>query len=147
MEHLNDILFYSIDKSIRTYRQYAQRQLKKAGFTITIDQWLIIKNLLENPDITQQELGERVFKDNASVTRIIELLVKAKYINRKVFAEDRRRTNLVVTPKGEKIIRDVQKIVLKNRAVALNGVSKKDMDITKKVLERIIKNCNVKKEK
>jgi len=141
MEQLNDILFYSIDKSIRTYRQYAQRQLKKAGFTITIDQWLIIKNLLEHPDITQQELGEKVFKDNASVTRIIELLVKAKYVQRKVFSEDRRRTNLVVTPKGEKIIHDVQKIVLKNRAVAMNGITKKEIEITKKVLHKIIDNC------
>ena len=141
MEQLNDILFYSIDKAIRTYRQYAQRQLKNAGFTITIDQWLIIKNLLEHPDITQQELGEKVFKDNASVTRIIELLVKAKYVQRKVFSEDRRRTNLVVTPKGEKIIHDVQKIVLKNRAVAMNGITKKEIEITKKVLHKIIDNC------
>ena len=146
MEQLNDILFYSIDKSIRTYRQYAQRQLKNAGFTITIDQWLIIKNLLEHPDITQQELAEKVFKDNASITRIIELLVKAKYVQRKVFSEDRRRTNLVVTPKGEKIIHDVQKIVLKNLAVAMNGVTKKEMEITKKVLHKIIDNCSGKDE-
>jgi DNA-binding MarR family transcriptional regulator len=141
MEQLNNVIFYTIDKSIRTYRQYAQRQLKDAGYAITIDQWLVIKTLLENPDITQQEIGEMVFKDNASVTRIIELLVNAKYLKRKSNSEDRRRTNLEVTEKGKETIADVHKIVLKNRSVALDGISKSELETVKKVLVKITKNC------
>ena len=78
MEPLSDVIFYSIDKAIKTYRQYAQKQLKNAGYSITIDQWLVIKTLLENPHIKQQDLGEKTFKDNASITRIIELLENQK---------------------------------------------------------------------
>ena len=141
MEQLNSVIFYTIDKAIRTYRQYAQRQLKNAGYAITIDQWLVIKNILENPEITQQELGEKVFKDNASVTRIVELLVKAKYLKRKNSVGDRRRTNLEVTDKGIKIISDVQKVVLKNRAVALDKINKQDLEVAKSVLHRITENC------
>ena len=33
MEHLNDIIFYHLDKAIKTYRQFAQEQLKKPGLT------------------------------------------------------------------------------------------------------------------
>jgi MarR family transcriptional regulator for hemolysin len=141
MEQLSNVIFYTIDKSIRSYRQYAQRQLKNAGFSITIDQWLVIKTLLENPEIKQQELGEMVFKDNASVTRIIELLVKAKYLKRKNNVEDRRRTNLEVTEKGKQIIVEVHQVVLKNRAVALKGVDKKELEIAKSVLLKITANC------
>ncbi|MFL5764677.1 MAG: MarR family winged helix-turn-helix transcriptional regulator [Bacteroidia bacterium] len=141
MEQLNDIIFYAIDKSIRTYRQYAQRQLKKGGYSITIDQWLVIKTILENPDIKQQDLGERIFKDNASVTRIIALLVKAKHLKRSDHEDDRRRSGLEVTAKGKQTIAEVQRIVLKNRAVALEGISKSDLETTKKVLNRITKNC------
>lgn len=141
MEQLNDIIFYSIDKAIRTYRQYAQRELKKAGFSITIDQWLIIKNILEHPDISQQKLGEKVFKDNASVTRIINLLVKANYLKREISNSDRRRTELFATSKGKKIILEVQKIVLKNRSNALNGISKTSIENMKTTLQSIIQNC------
>lgn len=141
MEQLNSIIFYTIDKSIRTYRQYAQRQLKNAGYSITIDQWLIIKTVLENPDIKQNEIGEMVFKDNASVTRIIELLVKAKYLKRTSNNEDRRRTDLEVTEKGIHTISEVQEIVLQNRATALKGISKSDLGIVKSALMRITKNC------
>lgn len=141
MEQLNNIIFYTMDKSIRTYRQYAQRQLKNAGYPITIDQWLVIKTIMENPSIRQQELGERIFKDNASVTRIIDLLVKGRYLKRKNNSEDRRRVDLEVTERGEKTISDVHKIVLKNRAVALKTVSKTDLETTRKVLTLIIHNC------
>ncbi|MEO6189935.1 MAG: MarR family transcriptional regulator [Saprospiraceae bacterium] len=142
MEQLNDIIFYTIDKAIRTYRQYAQKELKKEGFSITIDQWLIIKNILEYPEISQQELSEKVFKDNASVTRIIDLLVKANYLERNIRSSDRRRTKLKVTSIGKKIIIDVHKIILKNRSTALNGLSANAIEKMKTSLQEIIKNCS-----
>lgn len=140
MEKLDSIIFYNIDKAIRAYRNYAQRQLKLNGFTITIDQWLIIKAILENPEITQNEIGNLVFKDNASVTRIIELLVKSEYVIRTIHSKDRRKTNLEVTALGIKIIKDVQKIVEQNRAIALDGISKEELQIMNNTLLKISEN-------
>ncbi|REC60628.1 MarR family transcriptional regulator [Chryseobacterium pennae] len=141
MEKLNSIIFYNIDKAIRAYRNYAQRQLKASGFTITIDQWLIIKAILENPGITQNEIGDLVFKDNASVTRIIDLMVKSEYITRHVHPDDRRKTNLQVTDSGKKVIKEVQNIVENNREVALEGVSKEEIEMMYSALLKISENC------
>ncbi|MFN1217712.1 MarR family winged helix-turn-helix transcriptional regulator [Chryseobacterium kwangjuense] len=141
MEKLNSIIFYNIDKAIRSYRNYAQRQLKANGFTITIDQWLIIKALLENPGITQNEIGDLVFKDNASVTRIIDLMVKSGYVIRHIHQEDRRKTNLEVTESGIKIIKDVQKLVEGNRKKALENVSKEELETMNNALLKISENC------
>lgn len=141
MEKLESVIFYTIDRAIRTYRQYAQAQLKKNGFTITIDQWLIIKCILENPAITQIEISERVFKDNASVTRIINLLVKAKYVTRKISKSDRRRTVLTVTQLGIDTIDAIDKIVKVNRSHALNGLTVEEANMAKKVMETITNNC------
>ncbi len=141
MEKLNSIIFYNIDKAIRAYRNYAQRQLKAHGFTITINQWLIIKAILENPGITQNEIGDLVFKDNASVTRIIDLMVKSDYITRQVHPDDRRKTNLNVTDSGKEVIRKVQNIVEKNRKTALNGVTKDELEVMYSALLKISENC------
>lgn len=141
MEKLESIIFYTMDKSIRTYRNYAQHRLKEQGFKITIDQWLIIKAIMENPGISQQELGEKVFKDNASVTRIIELLVRGKYLERKINPDDRRKSNLKITDSGKKIIDDVQLLVLENRKTALKGISEKDLETMHTVLSKITENC------
>lgn len=141
MEKLNDITFYTIDKAIRTYRIYAQKKLKAYGFKITIDQWLVIKSILENPDISQQEIGEMVFKDNASVTRIIALLVKSEYLERSANLEDRRKSNLKVTDSGKQIIKKVHGLVLENRQNALAGISLNELDILNKTMNQIIRNC------
>ncbi|MFP8896252.1 MULTISPECIES: MarR family winged helix-turn-helix transcriptional regulator [Chryseobacterium] len=141
MEKLNSIIFYNIDKAIRSYRNYAQRQLKAYGYTITIDQWLIIKAILENPGITQNEIGDLVFKDNASVTRMIDLMVKSEYIIRKVHPEDRRKTLLEVTDSGVKVIKEVQNIVEKNRKTALKGISNEELEVMYSALLKISENC------
>jgi MarR family transcriptional regulator for hemolysin len=146
MEKLDSIIFYNMDKAIRSYRNYAQRQLKANGFTITIDQWLIIKAILENPGITQNEIGDLVFKDNASVTRIIDLLVKSNYIIRNTNPEDRRKTNLEVTEIGKEIIYKVQTLVEDNRKLALKEISKEELEIMNSALLKISENClNIKK--
>lgn len=141
MENVEQVIFYKLEKAIRAYRQFAQRQIKTAGFAITIDQWLTMKNILEHPGIKQQDLAENVFKDNASITRIIDLLVKAKYLRRKVHQEDRRRTELTVTASGEKIVKEVSKVVLENRRQALKGVDPDDLEAIAAVVKKITENC------
>jgi DNA-binding MarR family transcriptional regulator len=141
MNKLNTTLFYTIEKAIKTYRQFAQKQLRLARLKITIDQWLIIKSILDNPEIQQQEIADKVFKDNASVTRIISLLVKAKYLKRTINKTDKRRSNLEITMEGKKVIKEVYKVVLNNRQTALQKINEKDIKITQKVLSSIIHNC------
>ena len=131
-----------MDKAIKSYRMYAQKKLKENGFKITIDQWLIIKAILENPTITQQEIAKNVFKDNASVTRIIDLLVKSEYLERKDNPEDRRKSNLVVTEEGKSIIYKVQDLILENRKNALDTISTAELETMNLTLKKIISNCN-----
>ncbi len=142
MEKLNDTFLYTIDKCFRSYHQFAQKNVRKAGFKITIDQWLILKNVAENPDITQNDLGKLVFKDKASITRIIQLLVNARYLTRESNPEDKRRLNLTLTSSGVKIMSDVEKIAFQNRSTALKDVDLNLMQEMKSVLQQIIQNCS-----
>ena len=142
MERIEDVLFYTIDKSIKSYRQFAQKRIKEAGLSITIDQWLILKNIQENPQINQYELSRKVFKDSASVTRIIDLLVKSDLLEREIHEQDRRKKSLSVTQKGQETLAEVQQIVLRNRAQALKGIETKELESMKRNLQQIIYNVN-----
>lgn len=141
MENLNSVIFYNIEQAIKTYRMYAQKQLKINQLKITIDQWLVLKCLKENPNATQIELAEKVFKDNASITRIIELLAKAGFLEREVNQTDRRKFDLKITASGEKILDDVYKIVLKNRAKALENITAEEIETVNVILKKISANC------
>lgn len=142
MEKIEDVLFYTIDKSIKSYRQFAQKRIKEAGFSITIDQWLVLKNIQENPEINQYGLSRKVFKDTASVTRIIDLLVKSDLLKREINEQDRRKNILSVTKQGNEILTALQEIVLKNRAHALEGIEQKELELLKRNLQKIIDNVS-----
>ncbi len=142
MKRTSSVLFYTIDKAIKTYRQFAQSQLKEANIDITIDQWLVLSTIVEQPGISQTDIAEYVFKDSASVTRIIEKLVEQKYLKRNFHETDRRMISLKVTIKGIDIIRKVNRVVLKYRATAQEGLTKKEIDGAKETLQKIIDNCS-----
>lgn len=141
MEKLNSVIFYSIEKAIKTYRQFAQKELKKAGLTITVDQWLTLKCLFDNPDISQKDLAEMVFKDTASITRIIDLLVKAKFLKKSAHKEDKRKTNLTITDSGLQTIEFAEKVVENYRKTALKGIGIAKEDHVNAVMKTIINNC------
>jgi len=138
---LNDIIFYTLEKSIKSYRQYAQKQLIMNNFDITIDQWLILKSIKENSGLTQQQIGINVFKDYASVTRIIELLVKKNYLQR-VAHSDKRRFILRMTGEAEDLMRSIQKVINANRRKALDGIDEDKLMSLKETLNKIIDNCS-----
>lgn len=142
MQKIEDVLFYTIDKSIKSYRQFAQKRIKEAGFAITIDQWLILKNIQEKPEISQLELSKKVFKDSASVNRIIELLVRSGLLEREINEQDRRKKALSVTDEGNRTLNEVQQIVLENRAQALKEIDIKELEALKRNLQQIIDNVN-----
>lgn len=141
-EKVTDIVFYTIEKSIKSYRKFAQRRIDKANFDITIDQWLVLRFLDQHPGISQRELAEAVFKDVASVTRIIDLLVKKEYLARAFHQTDRRRFELSITEKGHTIVADIQSIVYENRSIALDGISEEKIEDLQTTLRTIISNCN-----
>lgn len=142
MKRATGVLFYTIDKAIKTYRQFAQEQLKKANIDITIDQWLVLNTILEQPGISQAHIADYVFKDDASITRIIDKLVEHRYLKKNVHETDGRMTSLKITIKGIEVIRKVNRVAVKYRATALEGVLKKDAELTEATLQTIIKNCS-----
>ncbi len=143
MEKLNNILFYSLEKAIKSYRQFAQRSLVQNGFDVTIDQWLVLKAVGDNPAWTQQQIAEITFKDYASVTRIIDLLVKKRYLSRIIHEQDRRRFNLTPTESAAKILIAMQPVIESNRKVALKGITTEQASQLQHILNAIIQNCKL----
>lgn len=141
MQQLNDNIFYNLDKAIRSYRQFAHQKLAAQGYDITIDQWLVLKALNDNPSLTQQELAVLTFKDHASFTRILELLVKKGYLVREIHPEDRRRFSLSLTSNAIKTLKSMQPVIESYRAKALDGLNEKMITSLKKSLQTITNNC------
>ena len=141
-ERLEQVLFYTLEKAIKSYRQFAQRRLNELNHDITIDQWLTLKTIHDNPGISQKEIAVGVFKDQASITRIIDALVQKGFLQRKSSLQDRRRFDLELSSLGENVLDELFPVIQKNRNIALGGFNNEDVRTLKDQLERIIQNCN-----
>lgn len=114
-EKSDEVLFYLIEKTNKMIRRYYQEQLTKAGLDITIDQWLVMKKVSDGEGISQVDLAEAIIKDTASITRILNLLLKKKLIKKNV-GDDKRENQISLTDQGRKfvdrtlcVVKDVQK--------------------------------------
>ena len=142
---LQDVLFYSLESAIKAYRRFAQTRLAAAGIDVTIDQWLVLKTIHESADVTLQQVGTAVFKDFASVTRIVQLLERKGLLRRTPHPSDGRRSELVLTSAGESVIRMVEPIVQANRRQALDGIDADEVARLRTVLKRITENCDARR--
>ncbi|MBZ9729909.1 MarR family transcriptional regulator [Salegentibacter sp. JZCK2] len=138
----SETIFYQIEKAIKQYRVMAQGNLNKLEYKVTINQILLMLQIDRNPEISQVELAELLFKDVASVTRMIELLVKRNFLLREEDKKDRRKKALKTTDKGKRVLELAIPIIKKNREIAQNDITEEEKEILFKLLGKIILNTS-----
>jgi DNA-binding MarR family transcriptional regulator len=131
---------FLLDRTARRVKQYAQQKFNELNFNITIDQWLVLKQVYENDKIKQNELADLLFKDNPTLTRIIDLLSDKGLILRKIHPDDRRSFNVELTKEGKKKVEQMMPRIKEIRLQAWKGLTEKDFNHFKKTLNTIYQN-------
>lgn len=131
---------FLLDRTARRVKQYAQNKFKVGNFDVTVDQWLILKNLEENEKLSQTELANLVFKDHPTLTRIIDILCKKGYIERVPHPHDRRSFQLLLTKEGEQKVKGLKPQVAVIREKAWDHLNHKDFEEFKRILNTIYTN-------
>lgn len=135
-------IFFQIEKAIKQYRTMAQNNLNQLEYPITINQILLMIQIDQRTDTSQVELAELLFKDVASVTRMIELLVKRGFLVREENKEDRRKKDLKITEKGKELLELAVPIIKKNREIAQQNLNEEEIQTLFKLLNKIIVNTS-----
>jgi DNA-binding MarR family transcriptional regulator len=136
-------VIYTIEKAIKEYRKFGHKNIRKIAHDLTVDQGLILILMDQNPELCQKEIAELIFKDYASMTRMVELMVQKKYLNRSINTKDRRKFSLTISPKGQQVIKKLIPAVKENRKKALDGLTSKEINQLNNSLKKIISNCSV----
>jgi DNA-binding MarR family transcriptional regulator len=139
-EDLYNAYSFLLDRTARRVKQYAQQRFKELGFNITVDQWLVLKHLSEHEEMKQNELAELIFKDNPTLTRIIDLLCKKGLAERKLHPADRRSFIVSLTKEGEKKVEQLKPKIRDVRFKAWEGLSERDFNQFRKILNTIYDN-------
>ncbi|RIW17166.1 MarR family transcriptional regulator [Algoriphagus lacus] len=133
---------FLLDRTARKVKQYAQHQFKTGDFDVTVDQWLVLKNLSENGLLSQTELANLVFKDHPTLTRIIDLLCKKGYVERIPHPQDRRSFQLHLTESGVAKVTELRPKILEIREKAWENLTESDFEEFKRILNTIYQNLD-----
>lgn len=134
-------IFYAIDETIREYRKFSLSNLNRVDPDMTVDQFMVLTLLEAEPQYSQADIANLIFRDNASITRMIESMVRKGYLSRSVDPEDRRRFKLRCTAKGERALEQLAPTIRANRKQALEGVSQEELEQLSRTLKKITANC------
>ncbi len=80
-------------------RIYSRQCFKNSGFDITPEQFVIIEVLMHHDGLYQRQLSEITLKDRPNITRIINILVKNGYVERRSDKNKRKVFKIFLTKK------------------------------------------------
>ncbi|MBO9640548.1 MarR family winged helix-turn-helix transcriptional regulator [Siphonobacter aquaeclarae] len=132
--------FFKIDTTIKKVRYVFQKRLDEAGMDLTVDQWVLLDHVFHYPAISQNVLAEMTAKDNPTVTRILDLLVKKGLVERRMSEEDRRKFNIYLTEAGEQKFHAAFPVVAEVRRMGWANLSDNDFDDLVRILDTIYLN-------
>jgi DNA-binding MarR family transcriptional regulator len=138
-----DSYSYLLDRTARRVKQYAQQRFSAGDFNITVDQWLILKNLDNDRYLKQTELAELTGKDTPTLTRIIDLLCKKELTERLIHQTDRRSFTVHLTENGKQLLGKLSPKVDDIRMKAWEGLSQSDYENLKRILNKIYQNLEL----
>ncbi len=139
----SETIFHAIERAIKEYRKFSQKHISDQLTDVTIDQGMVLLFLDKHSELSQNEIASLIFRDNASMTRMINLMVNKGYIKRSMNPEDRRRFKLEISTKGRKVLDALPPIIISNREHALQGISLQEIAQATQTLQKIIANCQI----
>ena len=90
-------LYACAKEVIKIYR----KPLEKIGLTYT--RYIVMMTLWQSGDMSEKEIGGKVYLDSGTLTPVIKKLEKSGFVKRQRVAEDERFVKIILTDKGLKL--------------------------------------------
>ena len=140
--HLENSLGYKLFQGSRLMNNRLNRNFKVNDHTITYEQWQILSRLYEYDGQTQNEIAVRNERDQASVSRLIDNMIKRNLVKRVSQKYDRRINLIYLTDEARDVREKLEGLASKTIQQASEGISKEDLAITLRTLDQIRKNLS-----
>ncbi len=135
---LDNSLGFIITRTSTRYKNELGRRLKP--FDVTPEQWVALHRLREQDGLTQKELADRIFKDQPTITRILDKLERKQLIRRSASPEDRRIFRIHLTDRGGNLLEQLMAVSLQVRESSCQGVTERELAELKATLNKIWSN-------
>lgn len=140
-EILTKIIGTTIVATGRAIKIHNLKVFDNNNFEITPEQYVVLSVLDEEGSFYQKELGEKLYKDKANITRILSILEEKNLVEKSYGVENEKQVNKVsITEKGKNVRNGIKPLVESTREEYVKDISKDDLYTCIKVLEKIQEN-------
>ncbi|MBS4174880.1 MarR family transcriptional regulator [Bacillus sp. FJAT-49736] len=130
--------------SVRTSKKISRfLNVNLKPFNITTEQWSVLRTLSETDHISQKELSELADKDQATLTKILDLLEKHQFVKRVSNPADRRSFLITITDQGEALAKKVAPFIEEIFVKIINGIDEQSIEIYQEVLLSLERNIDL----
>ena len=117
-------------------------RMRENGFEVAKEEMVLLARLYEEDGLTQTDISERTVKNKATVTRLLESMVRKGLVRKKVDKDDARKYRVYLKARGMKAMEVFLPMVFDFMERVTEDIPRRDMEITtatiKKIYERVL---------
>lgn len=121
-------------------RAYLRQRLKDCQLDLTTEMTQVLHYLWRHDGVNQQQIANAVSRDKASLTALLDNLVRRELVQRTEDSQDRRHKRIVLTTKGQALEKQVMPLVQELYEVASQHLPAQQLQASLAVLGQITQN-------
>ena len=145
MEHkeysVKQMIGHQIGITANALRKVFTARITKNEDDISPEQLAVLVRLSSGRGFSQSEIADYLLKDDATITRVLDILEKKKLAVRKKAEYDRRANIASITPKGRETVERLFPVVEEINEELLEGIEPGMVDVLFKVLHKLRDNA------
>lgn len=138
LKKLNETLIPWVGKTAKLFGALNSDIFKAEKIKINKEQIIILKHLVENDGIVQNDLAHITEKDKTTLARLIQKMEKKELLRRVKCKEDNRCNKIYITSLGKEKFDKVFPRLFENALKVQEDLSKEELEKTIQVLKKVL---------
>jgi len=122
------------------FRAYLRRRFRDYRLDLTLEMVQVLRYLWGRDGVSQQDIARAANRDKATMTAMLDNLVRRGLVERRADSHDRRTNRVVLTPEGQALEQQVKPLIAEMYGVAGQGVAPDQLRTCLEVLAKITQN-------
>ncbi len=142
--HSDKPLTYTIGQTMKLVKYRLLAKFKENDLDLSMEHFTILLFINEKDLLTQQDLANHFMRDKSIILRQVNILIDMGYVVRSTDEDDKRKKNLILTDKGNKLLQFSKELSHQVSEELLNGISEEELEHFEHVISKIQQNTGFK---
>ena len=133
-----------LGQTMKLVKYKLMAKFKENDLDLSMENFTILVFINEKDLLTQQDLANHFMRDKSIVLRQVNTLIDMGYVVRSTDEDDKRKKNLILTDRGNKLLQFSKELSHQVSEELLDGISEEELKNFEHVISKIQQNTGFK---